>query len=119
MLALYEDGPLEVGPSDLALLDVFALRAGAALERLRDQPLAERLERMSATLSGVRLKLNSHAACLYANLRYLGEELARPDASVLDLTELREVVGEATEVAERLRTVVRDYLMPPPYRPED
>ncbi len=36
VLALYDDGPLEVGPSDLALLEVFALRAGAALERSRE-----------------------------------------------------------------------------------
>ncbi|AKJ04026.1 PAS domain S-box-containing protein [Archangium gephyra] len=32
-IVLYDDGPLEVGPSDLALLDVFTLRAVAALER--------------------------------------------------------------------------------------
>jgi PAS domain S-box-containing protein len=40
VLALYDDGPLEVGPSDLALLEVFALRAGTALEQSREHPRA-------------------------------------------------------------------------------
>ncbi|WP_395817541.1 GAF domain-containing protein [Archangium minus] len=105
-IALYEDGPLEVGPSDLALLDVFALRASVALERQREQPLAERLAKLTALTFSVGFEIKNPLAYVRANLNYLSEELARQDASALDLTELREAVGQALAGAERIRTVM-------------
>jgi len=78
-------------------------------KRLESQlMLAERMASVGTLAAGVAHEINNPLAYVSSNLSYLRELMARPTLPAEQLPEVREVVAEALQGAERVCAIVRD-----------
>jgi PAS domain S-box-containing protein len=72
--------------------------------------LSDRLSSLGTLVAGVAHEINNPLAYLISNLRFVAEELeeASRQQALQGLEEVLEALGEASEGAERVRTIVQD-----------
>ena len=83
----------------------------AALRKARARRIAQadRMSALGTLAAGIAHEINNPLSFVIANLQYLEERLSAPDADKnSDPAEIKAVLREALEGAERIRRVVRD-----------
>ncbi len=88
---------------------VFTIRDLTERRQMEEQlRLSDRLASVGALAAGVAHEINNPLTYVVANLSYLAEALGNADRLLVRRVDLLEIVKDAQEGAERVRTIVRD-----------